>query len=100
MVPKWLNLNTYVSHLISHFSLIKNFSTQLAKNEFFYLLEEQIGKIEGRSFVDSAPVLDRAWARKSGLGWIGKNSMLINKQRGSDFFIAQGIYICILPYRK
>ncbi len=58
-------------------------------NEFFYLLEEQIGKIEGRSFVDSAPVLDRAWARKSGLGWIGKNSMLINKQRGSDFFIAE-----------
>ena len=58
-------------------------------NEFFYLLEEQIGKIEGRSFVDSAPVLDRAWARKSGLGWIGKNSMLINKKRGSDFFIAE-----------
>lgn len=57
--------------------------------EFFVLLEEEIGKVEGRSFVDSAPVLDRAWARKSGLGWIGKNSMLINKQRGSDFFIAE-----------
>lgn len=58
-------------------------------NEFFFLLEEQIGKVEGRSFVDSAPILDRAWARKSGLGWIGKNSMLINKKRGSDFFIAE-----------
>lgn len=58
-------------------------------NEFFHLLEEQIGKVEGRSFVDSAPVLDRAWARKSGLGWIGKNSMLINKQSGSDFFLAE-----------
>ena len=58
-------------------------------NEFLFLLEEQIGKVEGRSFVDSAPVLDRAWARKSGLGWIGKNSMLINKHRGSDFFIAE-----------
>lgn len=58
-------------------------------NEFFFLLEEQIGKVEGRSFVDSAPVLDRAWARKSGLGWIGRNSMLINKHRGSDFFIAE-----------
>ncbi len=58
-------------------------------NEFFHLLEEQIGKVEGRSFVDSAPVLDRAWARKSGLGWIGRNSMLINKQSGSDFFIAE-----------
>tara|TARA_B110000503_G_C7110106_1_gene397698 strand:- start:55 stop:975 length:921 start_codon:yes stop_codon:yes gene_type:complete len=58
-------------------------------NEFFYLLQQQIGAVEGRSFVDSAPVLDRAWARKSGLGWIGKNSMLINKHSGSDFFIAE-----------
>ncbi|MFB1023326.1 MAG: tRNA epoxyqueuosine(34) reductase QueG [Vicingaceae bacterium] len=58
-------------------------------NEFFHLLEEQIGKVEGRSFVDSAPVLERAWARKSGLGWIGKNSMLINKNSGSDFFLAE-----------
>jgi epoxyqueuosine reductase len=51
-----------------------------------YLKEEE-PLTEGRVFVDSAPVLDRAWARESGLGWIGKNSMLINKQRGSDFFI-------------
>ena len=58
-------------------------------NEFFYLLQQQIGAVEGRSFVDSAPILDRAWARKSGLGWIGKNSMLINKHSGSDFFIAE-----------
>jgi epoxyqueuosine reductase len=58
-------------------------------NEFFTLLQERIGAVEGRSFVDSAPVLDRAWARKSGLGWIGKNSMLINKHSGSDFFIAE-----------
>lgn len=52
-------------------------------------ISEEIGQIEGRYFVDSAPVLDRAWARESGLGWIGKNSMLINKQKGSDFFIAE-----------
>tara|TARA_B110000046_G_scaffold25332_3_gene24827 strand:- start:17752 stop:18672 length:921 start_codon:yes stop_codon:yes gene_type:complete len=58
-------------------------------NEFFSLLQERIGAVEGRSFVDSAPVLDRAWARKGGLGWIGKNSMLINKHSGSDFFIAE-----------
>lgn len=51
-----------------------------------YLKKEE-PKTEGRFFVDSAPVLDRAWARESGLGWIGKNSMLINKQKGSDFFI-------------
>lgn len=66
--------------------------------EFFYLLEQEIGKVEGRSFVDSAPVLDRAWARKSGLGWIGKNSMLINKQKGSDFFLAELIIDLNLEY--
>ena len=52
-------------------------------------LEEHIGQINGRVFVDSAPVLDRAWAKKSGLGWIGKNGNLINKSAGSFFFIAE-----------
>ena len=47
-----------------------------------------IGSIDGRGFVDSAPVLERAWAIKSGLGWIGKNGNLITKQSGSFFFIA------------
>jgi epoxyqueuosine reductase len=51
-------------------------------------LQEEWGAFQAALFVDSAPVLDRAWARKCGLGWIGKNSMLINKSRGSDFFIA------------
>jgi epoxyqueuosine reductase len=57
-------------------------------NHFFFLLKEKIGDIHGRGFVDSAPVLERAWAQKSGLGWIGKNGNLINKQQGSFFFIA------------
>lgn len=52
-------------------------------------IEEKIGKVEARSFVDSAPVLDKAWAKKSGLGWIGKNGNLINKNQGSYFFIAE-----------
>ena len=52
-------------------------------------LTEQIGDIEGRAFVDSAPVLDKAWAKRSGLGWVGKNSNLINKRQGSFFFIAE-----------
>lgn len=52
-------------------------------------IEMKIGKVEGRIFVDSAPVLDRAWAKKSGLGWIGKNGNLINKGSGSFFFIAE-----------
>lgn len=58
--------------------------------EFLSTLEAQIGSsVGGRAFVDSAPVMDKAWAKKSGLGWIGKNSNLINKQSGSFFFIAE-----------
>lgn len=52
-------------------------------------INEAIGTIHGRVFVDSAPILERAWAKKSGLGWIGKNSMLINKSQGSFFFLAE-----------
>lgn len=52
-------------------------------------IHENIGRVNGRCFVDSAPVLERAWAAKSGLGWIGKNSNLINKNSGSYFFIAE-----------
>lgn len=51
-------------------------------------IKENIGEVNGRGFVDSAPVLERSWAQKSGLGWIGKNGNLINKQSGSFFFIA------------
>lgn len=58
-------------------------------NEFLTSLREKIGAINGRAFVDSAPVLDKAWAKKSGLGWIGKNANLITKQNGSFFFIAE-----------
>jgi epoxyqueuosine reductase len=57
--------------------------------EFLNTLKEQIGDINGRAFVDSAPVLDKTWAKKSGLGWIGKNANLINKDKGSFFFIAE-----------
>lgn len=54
----------------------------------FTYINQHIGQIDGRGFVDSAPVLERTWANKSGLGWIGKNGNLINKQAGSFFFIA------------
>ncbi len=52
------------------------------------LIKVNIGEIHGRGFVDSAPVLERSWAQKSGLGWVGKNGNLINKGSGSFFFIA------------
>jgi epoxyqueuosine reductase len=57
-------------------------------NAFLSILKESIGEINGRGFTDSAPVLERTWAQKSGLGWVGKNGNLINKQAGSFFFIA------------
>lgn len=56
---------------------------------FLQRIEDEIGAVDGRAFVDSAPVLDKAWAKKSGLGWIGKNANLINKGHGSFFFIAE-----------
>ncbi len=57
--------------------------------EFIYVLTEKIGSINGRCFVDSAPVLERDWAKKSGLGWIGKNTLLIHPKKGSYFFLAE-----------
>ena len=56
---------------------------------FMQRIQEQIGEVGGRVFVDSAPVLEKAWAAKSGLGWVGKNTNLIRKQNGSYFFIAE-----------
>jgi epoxyqueuosine reductase len=55
----------------------------------FEYIKNEIGAVEGRAFVDSAPVLDKAWAARSGLGWIGKNSNLLAKKTGSFFFIAE-----------
>jgi epoxyqueuosine reductase len=67
-------------------------------NEFIDLIKLNIGDIHGRGFVDSAPVLERAWAVKSGLGWVGKNGNLINKKSGSFFFIATLIVDLDLEY--
>ena len=66
--------------------------------ELIRLMKETIGEVNGRGFVDSAPVLERAWAVKSGLGWVGKNGNLINKQQGSFFFIATLITDLELEY--
>jgi len=53
------------------------------------VINEKIGEVNGRAFVDSAPVLDKAWAKKAGLGWIGKNTNLISTKKGSFFFLAE-----------
>lgn len=67
-------------------------------NEFLAVLKAQVGDIAGRGFVDSAPVLERSWAQRSGLGWIGKNGNLIHKGAGSFFFIATLITDLALEY--
>lgn len=61
-------------------------------------IQENIGEVSGRAFVDSAPVLDKAWAAKSGLGWVGKNSNLITQKVGSFYFIAELIVDLDLEY--
>lgn len=63
-----------------------------------HFIQEEIGEVHGRAFVDSAPVLDKAWAAKSGLGWIGKNSNLLTQQVGSFYFIAELIVDLELEY--
>jgi epoxyqueuosine reductase len=65
--------------------------------ELLHFIQENVGDVNGRAFVDSAPVLDRAWAKKSGLGWIGKNGNLINTKSGSFYFIAELIIDLDLP---
>ncbi|TYA74550.1 tRNA epoxyqueuosine(34) reductase QueG [Seonamhaeicola marinus] len=63
-----------------------------------HFIQDEIGEVNGRAFVDSAPVLDKAWAAKSGLGWIGKHSNLLTQQVGSFYFIAELIIDLELEY--
>ena len=65
---------------------------------FLQILNQKIGDIHGRGFIDSAPVLEKSWAQKGGLGWIAKNGNLITKQQGSFFFIATIIIDLELQY--
>jgi epoxyqueuosine reductase len=66
--------------------------------ELLHFIQEEVGEVHGRAFVDSAPVLDKAWAAKSGLGWIGKHSNLLTQQVGSFYFIAELIVDLDLEY--
>ena len=66
--------------------------------DLFEYIKEKTGDINGRVFVDSAPILERAWAKKSGLGWIGKNTNLISKKNGSFFFLCEIILDLELVY--
>lgn len=99
--------NYYPSHQqdeeavkISKYALGKDYHDVIRAKMRTFLeeLQAKIGEIHGRGFVDSAPVLERSWAQQSGLGWVGKNSVLINKQSGSFFFIATLITDLELDY--
>ena len=96
--PK-LRQNTY-SPKISKYAFGNDYHEVIKKqlNEFLQLVIAETGNIHGRGFVDSAPVLERTWARKSGLGWIGKNGNLITKNSGSFYFIATLITDLQLEY--
>ncbi|MBG6132972.1 epoxyqueuosine reductase [Aquimarina sp. EL_43] len=90
--PEAPKLSKYAYGTDYHF-VIKDKLKQL-----LHFIEEEIGEVHGRAFVDSAPVLDKAWAAKSGLGWIGKNSNLLTQQVGSFYFIAELIIDLDLEY--
>jgi epoxyqueuosine reductase len=78
---------------VDYHSVIKDKLKQLLQ-----VINENIGEVHGRAFVDSAPVLDKAWAKKAGLGWTGKNANLINPKTGSFFFLAELIVDIELEY--
>ena len=94
---KLINNNNFI---ISKYAYGRDYHKVLKKKlkKLFFLMREKIGNIEGRVFVDSAPIHERAWAKLSGLGWIGKNSLLINKNQGSFFFLAEIICDLELEY--
>ncbi|YCO56666.1 tRNA epoxyqueuosine(34) reductase QueG [Psychroserpens sp. MEBiC05023] len=90
--PESYKLSKYAYGTDYHF-VIKDKLKQLLQT-----IQDEIGEVHGRAFVDSAPVLDKAWAAKSGLGWIGKHSNLLTQQVGSFYFIAELIIDLDLEY--
>ena len=66
--------------------------------ELLDFIQDEIGEVNGRAFTDSAPIMEHAWARKAGIGWVGKNSLTLSKQKGSFFFLAELILDLDLVY--
>lgn len=95
-------MDTDSSYLVSAYAYGQDYHEVIRKklNILIAKLKEQIPEISIRGFVDSAPVLERAWATRAGLGWIGKNSMLISRRNGSYFFISELITDVELEYDK
>ena len=91
-IPDTYKISKYAYGIDYHF-VIKD-----KLKELLNFIEEEIGEVSGRAFVDSAPVLDKAWAAKSGLGWVGKHTLLISQQQGSFQFVAELIIDLNLEY--
>ena len=94
------NIDKKNNFIISKYAYGKDYHKVIRKKlkKLFECIKEKIGDVDGRVFVDSAPVHERAWAKLSGLGWIGKNSLLINERKGSYFFLAEIICDLELEY--
>jgi epoxyqueuosine reductase len=103
-----LGLNYYTDQLqedplapkISRYAYGTDYHTVIKDKlkQLLTVIQAEIGEVNGRAFVDSAPVLDKVWAKKAGLGWIGKNTNLLNKKSGSFFFLAELIIDLELAY--
>ena len=93
-------LQNQESYKISKYAFGQDYHSVIKEKlkELLFSIQENIGAVDGRAFVDSAPILDKAWAAKSGLGWIGKNSNLLTQQVGSFYFIAELIIDLELEY--
>lgn len=90
--PESYKISKYAYGTDYHFVIKKKL------RQLLHFIQEEIGEVDGRAFVDSAPVLDKAWAAKSGLGWIGKHSNLLTKNVGSFYFVAELIIDLELEY--
>jgi epoxyqueuosine reductase len=92
------NLSEFVDLKISKYAYGEDYHELIKEilQEMVLELKEEIGDFDCRVFTDSAPILERSWARKSGLGWVGKNANLITKQNGSFYFLAEIICDLVL----
>lgn len=88
------------SYKISKYAYGKDYHNVILKKlrKLLRSIKAEIGEVSGRAFIDIAPIMDKAWAAKSGLGWIGKNSNLITQKVGSFYFIAELILDLELEY--
>jgi len=88
------------SYKIAKYAYGKDYHKVVKKKllDLFNWCKEHFGNIEGRCFVDSAPVLERDWAKRAGIGWIGKNTLLLNKNLGSFYFLGEIIFDLELEY--